>query len=90
MQPVQVRMARAALGLSLDDLARQTGMSTEALAELERGVGGAPETTQGLSLFFASHGIELVDGDGVRATSGEAANSVTVDRLTTGNDGGEG
>ncbi len=90
MQPVQVKMARAALGLSLEELAKHAGVSTPALAALEQGGGAEPETTQGLSLFFAANGIELIDSDGVRAQPREAAQFVTVDDLTTANDGGEG
>ena len=90
MQPVQVKMARAALGLSVDDLARQAGVSSQALGVLERGGAADPEATQGLGLFFAANGIELIDADGVRAKSRETSDAVTVDKLTTDNDGGEG
>jgi transcriptional regulator with XRE-family HTH domain len=90
MQPVQVKMARAALGLSIDELAKQAGVSAPALAALEQGGGAEPQTTQGLSLYFAANGIELIDSDGVRAQARQAAEFVTVDQLTTGNDGGEG
>lgn len=89
MQPVQVKMARAALGLSVDELAAQAGIAVDALDQLEAG-DIEPAVVQGLSLFFASHGIELIDGDGVRAKSAQAKDFVTVDQLTTGNDGGEG
>ena len=90
MQAVQVKMARAALGLSRDELATHAGVPTAALEALEDGGGGEAETMQGLSLFFAANGIELIDSDAVRAQPRGAARSVTVDRLTTDNDGGEG
>lgn len=90
MQPVQIKMARAALGLSVDDLARQAGVSPQDLGALESGSGFDPATTQGLGLFFAAHGIELIDADGVRAKPPESKESITVDKLTTDNDGGEG
>jgi transcriptional regulator with XRE-family HTH domain len=83
-------MARAALELSRDELAKHAGISAAALAALEGGGGAEPETTQGLSLFFAANGIELIDSDAVRAQPPEAAQFVTVDQLTTDNDGGEG
>ena len=90
MQAVQVKMARAALGLSVDDLAGRTAVSARDVQSLEDGTSVDPAVTQALGLFFASSGIELIDGDGVRATSPESARSVTVEDLTTGNDGGQG
>ena len=90
MQPVQVKMARAALGLSVEDLAKRAGIPAREVTALEDGGALAPEATQGLSLFFAASGIELIDGDGVRAKPRETAESVPVEELTTGNDGGEG
>ena len=90
MQAVQVKMARAALGLSVEDLARLAGVSAPALASLESGGAAEPVVTQGLGLFFASNGIELIDSDGVRAKASQASDFVTVDKLTTENDGGEG
>lgn len=90
MQPVQVRMARAALSLSVDDLAVKAGVPASDLRDLEEGKAPDPAVTQGLSLFFASSGIELIDSDAVRASSGDSAKAVAVDELTTGNDGGQG
>lgn len=90
MQSVQVKMARAALGLSVDDLAQRAGISADAVGRLEGGDAAEPEASQGLSLFFASHGIELIDSDGVRAKQPETRDAVAVEDLTTGNDGGQG
>ena len=90
MQPVQIKMARAALGLGAEDLAAQAGVSAATIADLEKGSSAEPEALQALNLFLASRGIELIDGDGVRATAGQGQESISVDELTTGNDGGEG
>lgn len=90
MQAVQVKMARAALGLSITELAAQAGVSSRAIEELESGGAGRPDATQALGLFFAANGIELIDGDGVRAKPREAADFVPVEELTTQNDGGQG
>ena len=90
MQPVQIKMARAALGLSAEDLARAAGVSPGAVAQLEGGSSAEPEVMQSLNLFLASHGVELIDSDGVRAKQGQSEEFVTVDKLTTDNDGGEG
>ena len=90
MQAIQVKMARAALGLSNEELAKRAGVSAEHLSGLEAGHAADPAVTQGLGLFFAANGIELIDSDGVRAKPRETADYVTVDNLTTGNDGGQG
>ena len=90
MQPVQIKMARAALGLSAEDLARAAGVSPGVVAQLEGGSSAEPEVMQSLNLFLASHGVELIDSDGVRAKQAQTKEFVTVDKLTTDNDGGEG
>lgn len=90
MQAIQVKMARAALGLSDEELAKRAGISADLLSELEAGGAADPTVTQGLGLFFAANGIELIDSDGVRAKPRDAVDAVTVDKLTTENDGGEG
>ena len=90
MQAVQVRMARAALKLSPEELAKEAHVSAAGVQALEDGGEAEGEIAQSLNLFFATHGIELIDGDGVRARRANTAAAVTVDQLTTGNDGGQG
>ena len=89
MQSVQMKMARAALDLSPADLAGQAGVDVNVVEALEQGSTGSEDAIQALHLFLSSHGIELIGDDGVRA-KGNGAAHVTVEELTTENDGGEG
>ena len=88
MQPIQIKMARAALGLSPDDLAAQAGVEAADITALESGREVKGDVVSALNLFLATHGIELIDGDGVRARSSGAADFVPIDSVTTDNDGG--
>ena len=88
MQPVQVKMARAALGLSADDLAKAAGVEGSAIAALEDGREVQGDVTSALNLFLSTHGIELIEGDGVRARASSANDYVPIENVTTENDGG--
>jgi DNA-binding XRE family transcriptional regulator len=88
MQPIQMKMARAALGLSAGDLARDAGVDAEAVTTLENGGTIEGDALSALNLYLSTHGIQLIDGDGVRAGSSGANDFVTVDKLTTDNDDG--
>lgn len=90
MQAVQVKMARAALGLSVDELASKAGVKESNVARLEKGSSVDPTTLSALNLFLSAQGIELIDSDGVRAKTKPGTEFVTVDALTADNDGGEG
>ncbi|MCW6509624.1 helix-turn-helix domain-containing protein [Lichenifustis flavocetrariae] len=81
-------MARAALGLSVDDLARESGVPGPAITDLEAGKTGKGDVVSALNIYFATHGIELIDDDGVRARTAAAGGFIPVDQLTTANDGG--
>ena len=76
MQAVQVKMARAALGLSVDQLAARAGVSHNDVAQAE--VAGNA---------FESAGIEWVGDDGVRfkaAVKDDA--TIPVEDLNSAND----
>ena len=90
MQAVQIKMARAALGLTVEELATKAGLAPSAIEEAEGGKSGDQETFRLLNLFFSANGIELIDSDGVRSKPQPGKDFVTVDQLTTDNDGGEG
>ncbi len=87
---MQLKMARAALGLSADELAKAAGVDQGAIDSIERGQSIEPADLRALSLYLSSHGIELIGGDGVRAKGDGSRAFVTVDQLTSGNDGGAG
>lgn len=65
--PFQMRMARAALGLSQGAVAKEIGMTTTKVMRLENevtdGTSGDLKTTK---LFFENRGLEFTDSDGVR------------------------
>jgi DNA-binding XRE family transcriptional regulator len=88
MQPVQVKMARAALGLSPEDLAKQAGVDGAAVSALENGQEVEGDVVSALNLFLSTHGIELIEGDGVRARASSVNDYVPIDAVTTDNDGG--
>ena len=89
MQPVQLKMARAALDLSIDQLAARAGVSHVDIARLEDGTDGDDSHTARVRAVLESEGIVWIDEDGVRFTGDHAADAaVPVEELTTGNDGG--
>ena len=86
MTPVQVRMARAALGMTADELSREAGVSSQDVAQLEQG-GQEGAASAKLRATFEGAGIAFLDGDGVRydARSG-AASSVPLEEMNSYND----
>lgn len=77
MHPVQIKMARAALDLSVDQLASKAGISHVEVQQLETGggVGGEIETKARAAL--EAEGIEWIEDDGVRF-KGTGAGAVTI------------
>lgn len=59
-------MARAALGWSVDDLARETGLSRRTVLRLEGGETVAPESIEAMRQAFVKEGIAF-DNGGKRA-----------------------
>lgn len=75
MLPVQCRMARAALGLGVRELAAAAKVATDTVTRFERGDELKPRTIDALRLAFEAAGVEFTNGDkpGVRLTKGAAA-----------------
>jgi transcriptional regulator with XRE-family HTH domain len=75
--PVQCRMARAALGLGVRELAAAAKVSTDTVARFERGEELKERTIDALQHALEAAGIEFTDGDqpGVRLTKAAAARS---------------
>jgi transcriptional regulator with XRE-family HTH domain len=75
--PVQCRMARAALGLGVRELATAAKVSTDTVARFERGDELKERTIDALQRALEAAGIEFTNGDqpGVRLTKGAAARS---------------
>lgn len=71
--PAQVRMARAALKWSLDELAGAAGVHRNTISNFETGkFAGDPTTLNKLRVALEKAGIEFLDGDmpGVRLRNG--------------------
>jgi DNA-binding XRE family transcriptional regulator len=71
MNPMQCRMARAALQLGVLDLAKLAKVSTNTIVRFERGEPLRATTADNIASFFWSAGIEFIDesdgkGVGVR------------------------
>src|SRR6201989_3011845 len=75
--PVQCRMARAALGLGVRELAAAAKVSIDTVARFERGDELKERTIDALQRALEAAGIEFTNGDqpGVRLTRDAAARS---------------
>jgi transcriptional regulator with XRE-family HTH domain len=69
LKPAQVRMARAGLDWSLEDLAEASGVHRNTISNFERGIyEGEPNSLAKIRRALEKAGIEFTDGDtlGVR------------------------
>src|SRR5450755_2657354 len=75
--PVQCRMARAALGLGVRELAIAAKVSIDTVARFERGEELKERTVDALQRALETAGVEFTNGDqpGVRLTKTAAAQS---------------
>ena len=75
--PMQCRMARAALGWGVRELAAAAKVSTDTVARFERGDELKERTIDALQRALEAAGIEFTNGDqpGVRLTRAAAARS---------------
>jgi len=64
MEVTQCRMARAALGWSLDDLARESGVGRRTIAKFEGGGSVVPETVDRIAAAFVSAGVAFINETG--------------------------
>jgi len=73
--PVQCRMARAALGLGVRELAAAAKVSIDTIARFERGDELKERTIDALQRTLEAAGVEFTNGDhpGVRLTKAAAA-----------------
>ena len=76
--PVQCRMARAALGLGVRELAAAAKVSVDTVARFERGDELKERTIDALQRALEAAGVEFTNGDqpGVRLTKVAYAHSV--------------
>ncbi|WP_247199468.1 helix-turn-helix domain-containing protein [Ancylobacter koreensis] len=75
MLAVQCRMARAALGWGVRDLAKHAGVSIDTITRLEKGEVLLPRTIEAIQAALESAGVLFVDengeGPGVRLKKGK-------------------
>jgi transcriptional regulator with XRE-family HTH domain len=64
MSPVQCRMARAALGLGVREVAAAAKVSTDTVARFERGEDLKERTIEALQRTFEAAGVEFIDENG--------------------------
>ena len=63
MIAVQSKMARAATGLGIRDLASAAGVSPDTISRLERGETLAPRTLAAIRTALEAAGVEFTNGD---------------------------
>ena len=78
MTPVQCRMARAALGWGVLDLAREAGVSTQTVVRLERGEALKQPTLDRIRDTFENAGVKFIpeNGGGVGVRLARRSDSV--------------
>jgi transcriptional regulator with XRE-family HTH domain len=77
MKAIQLRMARAAIGWGVRELAEKAGVTANTVTRIENGADAKQSTINALQRALEAAGIEFTDGDqpGVRLTKAAAARS---------------
>ena len=72
MKAIQVRMARAAAGWSVRELAQRAGVTANTVSRIENGADAKQSTINALQRALELAGLEFTNGDqpGVRLTTG--------------------
>ena len=70
MEPIQLRMARAAVGWGVRELAKRAGITANTVTRIENGADAKRSTMDKLRRALEAAGIEFTNGDqpGVRLT----------------------
>jgi len=64
LSAVQSKMARAAIGLGVRDLAKSAGVSPDTVSRLERGEELKPTTVSAIRAALESAGVEFIEENG--------------------------
>ncbi|MDI4666442.1 helix-turn-helix domain-containing protein [Xanthobacter autotrophicus] len=76
MLAVQSRMARAAVGWGVRELAKAAGVSVDTVSRLEKGETLLPRTVEAIQIALETAGVEFIEenggGPGVRLRKGSA------------------
>ena len=75
MKAIQLRMARAAIGWGVRELAEKAGVTANTVTRIENGADAKQSTIDALQRALEAAGIEFTNGDqpGVRLTRAAAA-----------------
>lgn len=79
-------MGRAALDLSIDQLAAKAGVSHAEVQRVETGASAEPRVLDLIRTALESAGIEWVGQDGVRYTGQNGDGTIPVEQLNSYND----
>jgi transcriptional regulator with XRE-family HTH domain len=82
MKPVQIRMARAALGLGVRELAEKAGVTANTVTRIENGSDAKQSTIDAIRAALESAGIEFIAENGGGAGVRLKKRSETVADLT--------
>jgi transcriptional regulator with XRE-family HTH domain len=88
LTPIQCRMARAALGLGIRELAQAAKVSIDTVTRFERGDLLKERTIEAIQRTFEAAGIQFTNGDqpGVRVTTIAKTNLRDTDRESKASD----
>ena len=92
---IQLRAGRAIAGLSIEELAAATGLSTTAITEAETAAAVDPAAAEGLRLSLEAKGVVFLAagednpgaGPGVRLRQRNAEEGIRPQNLSSANDG---
>jgi transcriptional regulator with XRE-family HTH domain len=78
MKAIQLRMARAAVGWGVRELAKKAGVTANTVTRIENGSDAKQSTMDALQRALEAAGVEFTNGEqpGVRLTKGAAAHSL--------------
>ena len=78
MKAIQLRMARAAVGWGVRELAKKAGITANTVTRIENGADAKQSTMDRLQLALEAAGVEFTNGEqpGVRVTKVAAGHSV--------------
>jgi transcriptional regulator with XRE-family HTH domain len=63
MKPVQIKMARAALGWGVRELAEMAGITANTVTRIENGADAKQSTINALKAALEAAGVEFTNGD---------------------------
>jgi len=80
MKAIQLRMARAAVGWGVRELAKKAGITANTVTRIENGADAKQSTIDRLQRALEAAGVEFTNGDqpGVRLTKATATHSTVT------------